>query len=93
MIAPTCVLSRDQALREISLALREERVPLLDNADLRRTNLYALDLSGGDFIKADLSDANLQDTYLSGAYMEQAVLCGANISRANLSNAYMVGVT
>ena len=38
-------LTRDQALTEIIRALREERVPILDNADLSETDLRNTDLS------------------------------------------------
>src|SRR5258708_38699709 len=70
-------LTRDEALWEISKAEYGQRVPMLDLADLRSTNLSGTDLSGGNIREADLSDADLTGAYLCGAYLRKANLSGA----------------
>ncbi|HVB74604.1 MAG TPA: pentapeptide repeat-containing protein [Ktedonobacteraceae bacterium] len=59
----TLVLTRDQALAEIVLAQRDERVPMLDGADLSKADLRKTDLSGGNIREANLSGANLSGAW------------------------------
>ena len=55
MLDQVYVLTRDQALMEIILAQQDERVPMLDGADLSKADLRRTDLSGGNIREADRS--------------------------------------
>ena len=54
------------ALVEVALAQRDERVPMLDNADLSGADLRKTDLSGGNLREANLSEADLSGAYICG---------------------------
>lgn len=69
-------LTRQEALREITRAEKEERVPTLAHANLSKTDLHNADLSGGDIREANLSDADLSKAYICGAYLLKANSAG-----------------
>src|SRR5215831_14383633 len=77
-------LTRDRALGEIIRAQLEERVPMLDYADLSGTDLRKTDLSGGNIREANLSESNLSGANLGGADLSKAVLIGVNLIGASL---------
>ena len=66
------LLMKQAALHEIVKAIDDERVPILDYADLRQTDLRETDLSGGSMRWADLSDADLRGAYICGAFLHGA---------------------
>ena len=72
MSDPAYALTRNQALLEIDSAWKEERVPMLDNADLSGADLRGADLSGGNMFGVNLADANLSGAYICGAYLRKA---------------------
>lgn len=77
------------ALAEILRAQREERVPMLDNADLGGTDLRKSDLSGGNIRESVRGHGAL----LNNANLIGATLNLANLSGANLSSVYACGAT
>jgi uncharacterized protein YjbI with pentapeptide repeats len=67
-----------------------------ETADLSRTGLRGLDLSGFDLSRADLRQADLRGTNLSQANLSRAHLDGANFFKAvldgaNLAGAFLIG--
>jgi len=92
MVDQAYALTREQALAEVQAAMRDERVPILDRANLERTDLHSTDLSGGHLSEANLSEANLSGAYMCGAYLYKANLSGANLVGTDLRKAILIGV-
>jgi len=61
------------------------------HADLRRTRLFATDLSGADLRGAKLNEARLQNTLLTDADLFKADLRGANLVNCTLNRAILKG--
>lgn len=74
------------------------QLPLnLNNADLHRSNLSSLDLTGAMLWNANLQGANLNQTSFAKAYLGNASLQGANLTltifiNADLTNADLCAV-
>ena len=75
-------MTREEALKEIELAKKENRYANLRGANLYEANLIGVNLRGADIRYADLSGANL-----SGANLYEANLSGANLREADLREA------
>jgi len=75
-------MAKNEALKEIEAAKRED-----GNADLRGADLRYADLRGADLRGADLRDADLSYANLRGADLCYAELSGADLRGADLSNA------
>jgi len=79
-------MNREEALKEIELAKKENREANLIGANLRGANLYGADLYGADLYGADLREANLREAYLGEADLRKANLYGADLRGAYLPN-------
>jgi len=82
MADETCIVGRDAALSEISIAYENGRRP-----DLRGADLCVAILDGEDLRRAILDNADLCGAKLRGADLYGASLCRADLSGACLSGA------
>ncbi|MBQ26830.1 MAG: hypothetical protein CMH81_01605 [Nitrospiraceae bacterium] len=77
----------------VELAFAELRISNLSAIDLRWANLCNAILSGSNFSGADLGEANLIEATLTAAYLNGSDLTGANLKGASLAMADLSGAS